>query len=137
MANNLYTKAKEAILSGGINLLNDTIKAVAVDSADYTVALATHQYLADIPAAARVATTEALSGKSVANGVFTASNSTLASATGDTFEAIVVYKDTGDAATSLLICYLDTATSGLPFTPDGGNIELRWAPAGSYGIFRI
>jgi phage tail sheath gpL-like len=38
-------------------------------------------------------------------------------------EAIVVYKDTGSAATSNLIAFIDTATN-LPVTPNGGDITV-------------
>lgn len=45
----------------------------------------------------------------------------------------MIYRDTGDPATSDLIAYIDAAT-GLPFTPDGGNQNVTW-PAG--GIFAL
>ena len=56
MANALYDKGRQGFLEGSIDWDTDTIKVVLIDTADYTVNLATHQYLSDIPAAARVAT---------------------------------------------------------------------------------
>lgn len=56
MSNALYTKAKQGLIDGSIDMDTDTIKAVFVDGADYTPNLSTHQYLSDIPSAARVAT---------------------------------------------------------------------------------
>ena len=44
---------------------------------------------------------------------------------GATINAIVIYKDTGTEATSPLIAYIDTAT-GLPITPNGGDIIVTW-----------
>ena len=125
MANALYTKAKEAFLSGSINLSSDTIKAILVDSADYTLNLATHDYLDDVPAAARVGSAVTLTSKSVTGGVFDAADPTFTGVTGDQFEYIIIYKDTGTESTSPLIACIDSAT-GLPCTPNGGDITVQW-----------
>jgi hypothetical protein len=47
----------------------------------------------------------------------------------------VGYKDTGTESTSLLIFYIDTAT-GLPCTPNGGNITVAW-DSGANKIFKL
>ena len=125
MANALYSKAKESFLSGALNLTSLNLKDVAVDAADYTVNLATHQYLSDIAAGGRVATSGNLASKTVTLGVFDAADIEFAGFTGDQFEALVIYNDTTVAATSNLIAYIDTAT-GLPFTPSGGPVIIRW-----------
>lgn len=125
MANALYAKFKQALLSGSVDLTANNIKVVLVDAADYTVNLSTHDNLDDIPSGARVATSGNLSGKSVTDGVFDASDVTLTSVTGDPSEALVIYKDTGTESTSTLIAYIDTAT-GLPVTPNGGDITITW-----------
>ncbi|MFA5439641.1 hypothetical protein [Dehalococcoides sp.] len=124
MANALYAKAKQAFLSKQIDLLNDTIKATLVDSADYTLDLANHDFIDDVPAGARVATVT-LSGKSVTGGVFDASDPTFSSVTGDQCEYIIIWQDTGTESTSHLIAVIDTAT-GLPITPNGADINLVW-----------
>jgi len=125
MANSLYTKAKQGLIDGSIDLDTDTIKAVLVDGADYTPNLATHDNLDDIPAGARVATSAALASKTVTDGVFDAADVTFTAVTGDQFEYIVLYKDTGVESTSRLIMLIDTAT-GLPCTPNGSDITLSW-----------
>jgi hypothetical protein len=125
MANGLYTAAKKKFLDADIDLLVDDLKVVLVDNADYTVNLATHEFLADIPAGGRVATSANLAGKTTAGGVFDANDVTFTAVTGDPFESYVIYKDTGVEATSPLIAYYDTAT-GLPTTPNGGDITLAW-----------
>lgn len=135
MANALYDKARESFLKGEISWSGDNVKVVLVDLADYTPDLANHQYLSDIPAGARVATSGNLSGKTTAAGVADADNVTLASVTGDPSEALVIYQDTGNAATSRLIAYLDTVT-GLPITPNGGNITVTWGN-GANKIFKL
>jgi len=59
----------------------------------------------------------------------------LSSVTGDTCEAIVIYKHTGTESTSRLIAYIDTAT-GLPVTPNGGDITIQW-DSGANKIFKL
>lgn len=135
MANALYNKAKKAFLDGNINLLTDTLKVVLVDSADYTVNLSTDEFLSDIPAGGRIATSNALSNKVTTDGIFDADDSEFTSVSGDVFEAAVLYLDTGVEGTSRLIAYLDTAT-GLPFTPHGGPLQIRWS-SGADKIFAI
>ncbi len=135
MGNALFDKAREGFLAGEINWNTDAIKAVLIDAADYTVNLATHQFLSDIPAAARVATSGALSGKTVAAGVADAGDFTFPAVSGDPAEALVLYQDTGTAGTSRLIAYIDTAT-GLPVTPNGGDINVAWDD-GANKIFKL
>lgn len=135
MANALYAAGKQALLTAGINWTSDDIRVVLVDSADYTVDLATHDNLDDIPVAARVATSAALTGMSATGGVADAADVTYTSVTGDSIEAAVIYKHTGVESTSTLIAYIDTAT-GLPVTPNGGDIVIQW-DNGSAKIFAL
>ena len=135
MANALYDLGREKFLRGAINWASDNIKIVLVDAADYTVNLATHEFLSDIAVGGRVATSGNLTGKTTTAGVADASDVTLTAVTGDPSEALVIYKDTGSAATSPLIAYIDTAT-GLPVTPNGGNINIVW-DNGANRIFKL
>lgn len=125
MANALYDKGREGFLAATIDWDTNNIKAVLVDTALYTVSLATHQYLSDIAAGARIATSANLSAKTVAAGVADAADVTFSAVTGASVEAIVLYQDSGVATTSPLIAYIDTAT-GLPVTPNGGDITVTW-----------
>lgn len=128
MANALYDAALNQFYQGGINLLTSTVKAVLVDQADYTPNLATHDFLDDIPVAARVATAT-LTSKTATGGAFDAADVTFTGVTGDQFELIVIYVDTGVETSSNLIALIDTAT-GLPTTPSGGDITIQWNAAG-------
>lgn len=121
----IYTKARQAFLGAQIDLLNDTIKVVLIDTADYNVSLSTDEFLADVPPAARVATSPALSGKSITNGIFDAADTSFSLVSGDPCEAIIIYQDTGDEATSRLIDYQSSAL-GLPITPNGADIDLAF-----------
>lgn len=125
MANALYAKGRQAFLEGAINWSSNTIKIALVDTADYTVNLATHDNLDDVPAGARVATSSALTGKTTTDGVADADDVVLSAVTGDPSEALVIFVDTGTESTSKLIAFFDTAT-GLPVTPNGGNITIAW-----------
>lgn len=124
MANAIYPKYKEALLGGGANtdMSAGNVKAVLVDLADYTYSAA-HEFLTSLPAGARVSTTANLTSKTVTDGTFDSADVTFASATGDQSEAIILYIDTGVEATSRLVCFLDTGQTGLPVTPNGGDIN--------------
>jgi len=137
MANALYDKGREAFAKGDINWKasgGDTIKVILVDTNDYTVDLANHDHLDDVPTAARVATAT-MTLLDPTNGICDANDVTFTSVTGDQCEAIIIYKDTGNASTSPLIAYIDTAT-GLPVTPNGGDIGITW-DNGSNKIFKL
>lgn len=134
MANALYGKNREAFLKGQISWSSDNIKCVLVDAADYTVSIDVDEFLSDIPAGAREETSGNLANKTTTLGVADADDVTFTATSGDTCEALVVYQDTGSAATSRLIAYFDTA-SGLPATL-GGDITIRWASA-SPKIFKL
>jgi phage tail sheath gpL-like len=139
MASAMYVKGIEAFMSGDIDLLSDTIKVVLVDSAagaGYTPNMAMDDFLADIPADCRIATSDALASKTVTGGVFDAADIVFSAvAAGDPCEYLVIYKDTGSAATSQLIALIDDAT-GLPVTPNGADITVTWDD-GANKIFKI
>lgn len=135
MANALYGKGREKFLSGAISWSSDNIKVVLVDAADYTVSIDTHEFLSDVASGGRVATSGNLGTKTVTLGVADAADVTFTAVTGDQSEALVIYKDTGSAATSPLIAYIDTAT-GLPVTPNGADITVTWDNGGNK-IFKL
>lgn len=135
MANALYDKGREGFLDGSIDWDTDDIRCILIDTDDYTVDLAIHDMLDDIPAGARVATSGAFADKTVTAGVADAADVVLSSVSGDQSEAIVIYKHTGVESTSRLIAYIDSAT-GLPVTPNGGNITIVW-DSGANKIFKL
>lgn len=135
MANRLYDKGRQKFLEGSIAFLTDDIKIILVDAADYTVDSALHDFLDDVPAGARVATSANLSGKTSTDGVADANDVTLTGVTGDESELILVYKDSGVEATSPLIAVYDTATN-LPITPNGGDITVQW-DSGANKMFKL
>lgn len=135
MATALYDKGRQGFLDGSIDWDTDDIRAILIDTADYTVNLATHDNLDDVAAAARVATSGAISGKTVTDGVANCSAISWTSVSGDVSEAVIFYKHTGTESTSRLICYIDNAT-GLPVTPNGGNITFT-PDSGANKLFKL
>jgi hypothetical protein len=131
MANLWYPKFKEALLDGSSNTdLNDgDIRAILIDTADYTYSAA-HDMLDDVAAGARVKVSTALLNTSVTNGLFDADDITLSAVTGDTSEACIIYVHTGVESTSRLVLYIDSGVTGLPVTPSGGDVNLAWNASG-------
>ena len=130
MANAIYPTFKELIIgTGGVNLDTDTIKVALVDTGTYTYSAA-HDFYNDVSAGV-VGTPQ-----TIASGVFDGDDVTFTSVTGNSVEALVIYKDTGNVATSNLIAYIDTGVTGLPVTPNGGNISVSWSN-GASKIFAI
>lgn len=132
MANVLYTSYKASLLTTPPNLSSDTIKVVLIDLADYTFSAA-HDFFDDVPGAAVVATAT-LGTKTTTGGVFDSADPTFTAVTGDVSEALIIYKDTGSAATSPLIAFIDTGVTGLPVTPNGGNIGVTVNASGWFSI---
>ncbi len=133
MANKLYPKAKEAFVAGDLDWDAHNIKVVLVTSG-YTYSDA-HQFLSSIASGNRVATSGNLSGKTVTDGVVDANDVTFVSVSGSQITQLVIYQDTGSEASSRLIVHIDTAT-GLPCTPNGGDITVAW-DNGTNRIFRL
>lgn len=134
MANTLYDYCRQRFLEAQINWMTDTVKVILVSTSAYTPQTAVHQYLADIPVSARIAGPVTLTAKATTGGAADAADCTFTSVSGATINAIVIYKDTGTEATSPLIAYIDTAT-GLPITPNGGDITPRSYEAANKGAF--
>lgn len=135
MANTVQNAIRNGVWNSGLpDLTTLTIKAMFIDNADDTV-VAADDFIDDILAAARVpaiASAPALASKTngvVGVGVFDAADTTFTSLSGDPSEQLIVFEDSGVEATSDIICFWDTAT-GLPITPNGGNVTVVWAAGG-------
>lgn len=136
MANALFAAGRQAFLEGGIAILTVNIKLVFVDHGVDTPVPSTDDFLDDIGAGARIATSGNFSTKTSTSGVFDADDVVVSSVSGAQFESLVIYNDTpaGESGKHL-IAYIDTAT-GLPFTPTGNNITVAW-DNGANRIFKL
>lgn len=132
MANALYPKYKEALLTAGLNLTSLNVKVALVDTGTYTYSAA-HQFMSSVTSGV-VARSGNLASKTVTNGVFDAADITLTAVSGTTVEALVLYRDSGSDATSELIAYLDTGVTGLVLTPNGGDVTIQWNASGIFAL---
>jgi len=140
MADALYDNYKNVLLGGGVHgavdLDADTLKVVLVDEGVDVPNLTTDQDFADRAAGSRIAISGALAGKTVgtvAAGVFDHDDVTFSAVSGASVESYDYYKDTGSESTSPLLCNIDAAT-GLPVTPNGGDITIQVAAGGAIDL---
>lgn len=114
---------------------DDLWKTVLVDTADYSVNLATHEFrdTGTIATAAQEETSGAMTLTDAAtDGVCDASDVTFVGTTGDACEGILVFNDQGAAAQDMLVAWWDAA-AGLPVTL-GGDVTVQWNAS---GVFKI
>ena len=138
MANALYPKWKEALLQ---NLADSDLDGTGttgvfvalVDTGTYTYSAA-HEFYSSLTGI--VGTDQEIGAtKTYANGVFDGGDLTFSSVTGNTVEALVIYrKNAGANTTWRLIAYIDTGVTGLPVTPNGGNITVTWNASGIFAL---
>ena len=132
MANALFPLAKQAFIQGNLDLDND-VRVILVDLADYTYNTA-HDMLDDVPSGARVAVSAAVASKTFTNGTFDHADFTFTAVTGDPSEALIWYQHTGTESTSRLICFMDTGVTGLPVTPNSGDINVTVNASGVFSL---
>jgi hypothetical protein len=134
MANALYPKWKEQLLqfTTNNNLSSGTVKVALVDTGVYTYNSA-DQFYSSVSSAV-VGTPQTIGSKTFTNGVFDGADVSYTAVSGNTVEALVIYIDTGSAATSPLVAYIDTSVTGLPVTPNGGDINIAWNASGIFAL---
>lgn len=136
MANAVYDKFKDLILEAGVgeaalDLSAATLKVALIDTATYTFSQ-THEHHDDLSGI--VGTPEAITSITHLDGTLDGADPTFSSLSGNEFEALVVYVDTGTSATSPLVCYIDTGVTGLPFNPSGSDVTIEWDAAGIFDL---
>ena len=109
-----------------VDLNADNIDASLLDQTDSgTITSATVDY--DEVDTATVVATGDLTISSITAGVVTLSGAlTFSTVTGDAADYLTVFKNSGTPATSPLIITWDSASTGLPVTPNGGDIVATW-----------
>src|SRR5216117_385024 len=110
MANTVYDSARALYLTAGLTWSADNVKVALVRG--YTFS-SSHANLSDITGGGGgtiVATSGNLASKTTTAGVASAANVTYTTVTaGAACAHLIIYKDTGTAATSSLIAAIDTA----------------------------
>ena len=133
MANALYGLGRQKFLDADIDWSVDTIKAALVDTASYSVSIDTDEFYSTISAHV-VGTPQTLSPKTSTLGVADADDVSFTGlVAAPSIEAIVIYKDTGVAATSPLIAYIELGT---PVSAGATQIDVQW-DSGANKIFKL
>lgn len=127
MANAAYPYGKAQMARKAISLTADTIKVSLIDTASYTYS-ASHKFYTDLGGITATAT---LANKTMSDAAtFDADDLTFSAVTGNQSEALVIWRDSGTGSTSELLFYFDTGVTGLPVTPNGGDITIAWNASG-------
>jgi activator of HSP90 ATPase len=138
MANAIYPEYKEFLLSGAANVSLDQNTSTdgpyvaLVDTGTYTYSSA-HDFYNDLSGV--VGTDQRITTPTVANGTFDGDDVTFTAVSGNSVEALVIYrKNSGANSTWKLAAYIDTSVTGLPVTPNGGNISITWNASGIFTL---
>lgn len=138
MANTIYPKWKEALITGAANAaLNGSgttgVYVALVDTGTYTYSAA-HEFFSSLSGI--IGTDQEIGAtKTYTNGVFDGADITHPSVTGASSEALVLYvKNAGANTTWRLVAFIDTGVTGLPVTPNGGNIATTWNASGIFAL---
>lgn len=138
MANAIYPLYKQELLKNSADTELDStegtngVYVALIDTGTYTYS-ASHQYYSDLSGI--VGTPQEILTKTQTNGTFDGTDVTFTSVTGATVEALVLYRQNAGANTTWrLIAYIDTGVTGLPVTPNGGNITITWSASGIFTI---
>ena len=119
------------MLGGGNHTLpdfnTDNIDASLLDQTDSGTITAATEVYDSVDAATVVATADVPVANIVGGQVNLASSITFLSVTGDAADYLTVFKNSGTPSTSPLAITWDSASSGLPVTPNGSNIVASWA----------
>lgn len=138
MANAVYPKYKQSLLSAdaSVDLLQSTANiapyVAMVDTGTYTYS-SSHQFYSSL--SGLVGTDQQITTPTATNGTFDGDDVTFTAVSGSSVEALVVYrKNAGANSTWRLVLYEDTTVTGLPVTPNGGNITVTWNASGIFLI---
>lgn len=107
----------------------------AYTSGGFGIGLEVIEFVADLAAGGIVARSGALGSKVTTRGIFDAADPTFTAVSGDVSEILFLYRDSGVDATSEVIAIVSSFTSGMPVTPNGGDILLQLAAAGILQLF--
>lgn len=121
-------------MEGGVAGLSDNLSISLVGST-YTPSLSGDQYYNAISGGAIIAAAVALTSRTGAAGTLSADNVLFTSVSGSAASYIPLFVDSGTSSTSPLLGLIDTA-SGLPVTPNGGDITVAWSGGAVMTLFK-
>jgi len=110
----------------------DNIDVSLLDETDSGTITASFVDYDEVDTATVVATTDlaSITIGTVATGALDAADTTFSTVTGDAADFLLLWKNSGTPATSPLAITWDSATTGLPVTPNGGDITVTWNASG-------
>jgi len=133
MANAIYPTFKNSLLQGDASTAltgsgTTGLFAALVDTGTYTYSAA-HQFYSSLSGI--VGTDQEITTPTTTGGLIDGGDCTFTAVSGSSVEAIVLYrKNAGANTTWRLVAYIDTSVTGLPVTPNGGNITITWNASG-------
>lgn len=137
MANAVYPKYKEALLNGSANSAitgsgTTGLYAALIDTGTYTYN-SSHEFYSSLSGI--VGTDQEITSPTLVNGTIDGGDVTFTGVTGASVEAIGLYrKNAGANTTWRLVAYIDTGVTGLPVTPNGGDIIITWNASGIFTL---
>lgn len=103
-----------------------------IDTGTYTYNVA-HDFMNDFTGI--VGTDQRITTPTVLNGTFDGDDLTYTAVTGASVEALGFYRHNSGANTTWpIVAYIDTSVTGLPVTPNGGNITVTWNASGIFTL---
>jgi len=134
MPNAVYPLYKQSLLAGDANsdldnnTTTDGVYVALVDTGTYTYS-ASHQFYSSVSGV--VGTPQRITTPTVTNGVLDGGDVTFTAVSGATCEALVIFRqNSGASSTWRLVAFIDTGVTGLPVTPNGGDISITWNASG-------
>lgn len=139
MANAIYPPYKgfllgaSASVSLNVNDATDGPFCQLTDTGAYTYSAA-HDFYDDV-VAGNVGTTQRIVNPTIVAGLFDGDNLTYTAVSGATVEALIIYRHNAGANTTWkVVAFIDTGVTGLPVTPNGGDITVTFNAS---GIFQL
>lgn len=139
MANAVYPLYKGFLLTGAadtslsVNTVQDG-PYVALTDTGVSAFNSAHDFYDDI-LAGTVGTPQRIASPTTTTGLFDGNDVTFTAVSGNSVEALTIHRHNAGANTTWkLVCFIDTGQTGLPVTPNGGDIIVTWDAA---GIFQL
>jgi hypothetical protein len=111
---------------------NAPYAALITTSSGYTYSAA-HQFYSSLSNI--VGTPQPITTPTKVNGTFDGDDVTFTAVSGTVVGAIVIYRQNAGANTTWrLVLFEDTSVTGLPVTPNGGNIVVTWNASGIFTL---
>jgi hypothetical protein len=140
MANAVYPIYKQALMKACtlVSLNGTTTNAphvVLVDTGTYSYATG-HDFFSDLSGVIGTANGMEITSPTVVGRKFDGCNVTFTAVTTATsIEALVIYRRNNGANTTWrLVLYENSSVTGLPVTPNGGDISISWNASGIFDL---